>query len=108
MSRLASDPGTSANQICAATGIDKALIGRCLRRLEDLKLAVSRADPTDGRSRSVRLTAAGRKINDQIYELALSREQRLLGGLTKAEVKDLLAKLRRLTENAKQLQAASE
>lgn len=99
MSVLANEPGVAANRICAVTGFDKALIGRSIRVLEKRKLVVLREDSNDRRSQSIRLTASGLKVNDQIYAIAREREKLLLAGLTSKEIEVLLRLLRRLAAN---------
>ncbi len=106
MTRLADAPGTSANRISVITGLDKALVGRSIKFLEGRGLATTQSDPTDRRSRTVRLTPKGDEVNRQILSIALRREKQLLAGLTPMEVKTLLTLLSRLAENVSGIQAA--
>jgi DNA-binding MarR family transcriptional regulator len=104
MTLLAIEPGISANRISAIMGVDKALVSRSIRQLEEQKLA-ARDMPSGRGSRPVSLTPAGRDLHDRILKLALQREKQLLDGFTSAEVQTLLLLLRRLTENAVNIQS---
>lgn len=56
-------------------------------------------DKDDNRRRTVVLTKAGYDLHDQIIQVALERERRLLVDLSKTEVDALVKLLRRLHEN---------
>ena len=93
---LALMPNISANQICAAVGLDKAAVSRSLQTLERRGLVAMTDDPLDNRSRSLALTAAGDDLHDRIIEVALEREMRLLSCLTPDEVEGLVLALRKI------------
>jgi DNA-binding MarR family transcriptional regulator len=57
-----------------------------------------RADPNDRRVRTLHLTAAGRKALEAAFEVAVAHEQKVSGGLSAAERKELLGYLRRIGE----------
>jgi DNA-binding MarR family transcriptional regulator len=103
MTLLAIEPGISANRISAIMGVDKALVSRSIRMLEERNFA-ARDMPSGRGLRPVTLTSAGLNLHNQILKLALRREKQLLAGFSGPEVKTLLFFLRRLAENAVALQ----
>ena len=68
-----------------------------LDRLEQAELIAREPDPEDRRGTLITLTAAGRKLIDDVMEAHLANERRLVASLTDAEQRrlaDLLRKLR--------------
>lgn len=96
MGVLAGLPGISANQIITAIGLDKGAVSRSLDALDAQGLTTSAPDPTDNRSRLIRLSRAGQTLHDRVISAALEREERLLSTLTAAEVETLIVCLRKL------------
>jgi DNA-binding MarR family transcriptional regulator len=70
-----------------------------LDRLEREGLVEREACEDDRRGVSVRLTAKGRRLIDTAYPEHMANEARLLGGLTKAERRELATLLRKLAES---------
>jgi len=71
------------------TTLDKVQVSRAVARLEGRRLVEREADPSDRRSRILRLTAAGRAIYRQIVPLVRAREDYLLAALAAGERKAL-------------------
>ena len=69
---------------------------KMLRRLGDRGLVERVPDPDDGRASHVRMTAAGRKLEREIFELSLTRSRALLADLSASEVAEADASLKRL------------
>lgn len=99
MSLLAIEPGIAAARICQIIGFDKGPVSRTLTALQERKLITIKADPLDGRSHTIRLTAKGQRTHDQIIVAAREREQQLLLGLNKGERETLISLLRRVHSN---------
>jgi DNA-binding MarR family transcriptional regulator len=99
MSQLAIEPGIPASRICHIIGFDKGPVSRTLALLQKRGLVAIRANPTDGRSHSITLTARGRTVHDKVIVTALDRERRLLSCLRKDEREMLIDLLRRLHNN---------
>src|SRR5512133_3876059 len=83
--------GSDVRELRARLDLDSGYTSRLLRSLEAAGFVTVRPSPADGRVRSVRLTAAGRRERDLLDqrsdELALS----LLAPLNKAQRKRLVA-----------------
>ena len=105
LSTLGKEEEISASRICEMSGFDKGLVSRGLGSLEAKGFIVSRPVEDHNRKRLIRFTPAGRSLYVEIRELALIREQRLLEGLTSQDRSALLASLRIMHRNAKQLAA---
>jgi DNA-binding MarR family transcriptional regulator len=99
MSLLAIEPGIPASRICSVIGFDKGPVSRTLALMKDRGLIAIRADPHDGRSHSISLTAKGRATHDKVIVAALERERRLLSCLDKQEQELLITLLRRIHDN---------
>jgi DNA-binding MarR family transcriptional regulator len=99
MSQLAIEPGIPASRICHVIGFDKGPVSRTLALLQKRGLVAIRANPNDGRSHSITLTARGRAIHDKVIVAALDRERRLLSCLRKDEREVLIDLLRRVHNN---------
>jgi DNA-binding MarR family transcriptional regulator len=99
MSQLAIEPGIPASRICQVIGFDKGPVSRTLALLQKRGLVAIRANPHDGRSHSITLTARGRAVHDKVIVAALDRERRLLSCLRKDEREVLIDLLRRLHNN---------
>lgn len=95
MGVLAAYPEINANQVCIKLGMDKAAISRSLQTLEQQQL-VELTDTDDNRTRTISLTSAGYRLHDQIIEIALEREERLVSALTSEERKLFEKSLRKL------------
>jgi len=93
-------PGTTANEICQASGLDKGAASRSVSRLEQMEHIRVAGRGGEARRRGLFLTESGAKLHDAVMSLALEREARLLAGLSSEELATLLGLLRRLNDNA--------
>jgi len=78
-----------ADEICSTTEMDKVTVSRALQVLEKRGRIRRRRDTRDGRRATVRLTAAGRRIYNEIVPQAIEYEQRLLRELNLDESESL-------------------
>lgn len=99
IARLAIEPKTSANQICAELILDKAAVSRSIRALERHRCIRLFDDPGDGRRRLIELTAKGLALHKKIVKIALAREQLLLASLKPAQINTLISLLERVDRN---------
>ena len=75
----------AARDVAARTAMDKVAVSRALAGLVEkghVRRATAREDKRESR---LRLTAAGRRVHDEIVPLALEHERRLLEKLTPEE-----------------------
>lgn len=68
----------AARDVALRTAMDKVAVSRALTGLLQRKLVSRKVASSDRRASQLRLTAAGRRIHDQIVPLALEHERRLL------------------------------
>jgi DNA-binding MarR family transcriptional regulator len=99
MGVLGGMPDISANQIINAIGLDKGAVSRSLHVLEKKRLITSEPDPSDNRSRTLRLSKSGEALHDRIVVAAFAREERLLSCLSPKETESLIVCLRKLRAN---------
>ena len=92
---LGSGPQT-ASQIGKVIGVDRAAVCRAVSSLMERDLVLK----LDGRARSVRLTAQGEALIENINRVRAERERRLLDGFSDQDAAALLSFLGRLMLNA--------
>lgn len=103
LANLRAYPGASANAICQRSALDKAAVSRSLKLLEDSGM-VEASQACDGRARGLNLTEKGDSLHDQLMDVALEREAKLLSGFSDAERRLLLSLIERLHANLPLLQ----
>jgi DNA-binding MarR family transcriptional regulator len=96
MAVLGHEQNLSANQVAERTAMDKVAVSRAVSGLLEQKILIRQSDPADGRRSSLKLSAKGYSMFDQIVPLALSLERQILGSLSPAEQTQLLAILDKL------------
>jgi len=99
-------PPMSVARLAEAVGMDKGQISRALAELVSRKLVARAVNPRDNREVLVSLTRAGLVAHDAVVAGAQERNQRLLEGLNKEELTNLLTQIDGLTETAAQMLAA--
>jgi len=102
LSALRNEPGIQALRVGEMVAMNKSVVSRSTRRLEDLGYVVARLDRA---RRLLWLTQAGAELHDKIIASALQREAALLDGLDAAELDRLFALLERLRENLAKVDA---
>lgn len=99
MAMLAIEPRISSARISQVIGLDKASISRESRKLEEKGYLLVGGDPANQRRKTLELTPLGYELHDEIIQVALERERRLLTDLSSEEVETLLSLLARTTAN---------
>jgi DNA-binding MarR family transcriptional regulator len=92
--------GSIQQQLSSDMGIDPSAMVKLIDELETAGLAERRRRPGDRRAWEVVLTAQGRRKLERGRRLAFQVEDEVLGGLTTADRRQLLALLRRALESA--------
>ena len=90
------NPGVTPSQMSGALGLDAVQTALMLNALEERGLLVRRLSRTDGRSRLVHLTPAGKAFEGELKKAARVREQRFVSSLDvqeRAQASALLHKL---------------
>jgi DNA-binding MarR family transcriptional regulator len=91
------NPGVTPSQMRAALGLDAVQTALMLNALEERGLIVRRPSATDGRSRAVHLTAAGRRMFGKLQVVAARVEQDFISArLTQQEAAQLISLMTRL------------
>lgn len=100
---LARESDITAGRISEVGGYDKAVISRSIGALIEKGHVRSEPVPNHNRRRLLRLTKSGRKVYSEIRVLALTREAKLLEGISHEDQQQLLEILRRLIVNAQKI-----
>ncbi len=94
---MARHPGSTAMELSADTGLDKAVISRSLNFLQARRMI--RFDDASRRRRKVELLAAGEALSRRILRVMLDRERLLLKGFSATEKLALVDYLQRMMAN---------
>jgi DNA-binding MarR family transcriptional regulator len=97
---LGTREGAIQQELGAAMGIDPSTMVSLIDQLEAAGLAKRRPRPTDRRAREVAITAKGRRVLERSRALAAEAEEEVLGGLSPADRRRLLALLQRALSSA--------
>jgi MarR family transcriptional regulator, lower aerobic nicotinate degradation pathway regulator len=92
--------GTIQQQLSTDMGIDPSAMVKLINELEEDGLAERRRRPNDRRAWEVKITPKGRHTLQQAKQLASDVEDEILGGLTAADRRQLLALLRQALASA--------
>lgn len=97
---IGDNPGVTPSQLCVALGMEPAQVATMLNALEALGYIARKASKTDGRSRRVHLTAAGKRKFAEVRDIALNVERNFIGdALSPAETRMLVDLLSRLLKD---------
>ena len=91
--------GQTQTELADLTEIEKAPLGKTLDRLEQGGWIIRKDDPKDRRARRVYATAKIDKFFPQLAAAAKGTFARTLKGVPQSEVKELIARLRKLKRN---------
>lgn len=97
---FARHPGSSASDLVAHSGRDKAQITRLVQLLLERGLLVREPDPADGRRHRLVLTDAGRAAQRATHKQRLRFAAALTADLSQQEQEQLLGLLRRMLDRA--------
>lgn len=97
LSMLRAEGSLSQNHLGRLTAMDPATIQGVARRLIARKLVCRQADLDDRRRAVLRLTEAGERLVDGLYETAFGISRETLAPLAAAERETFLSLLRRLS-----------
>lgn len=93
----------TAQELTAATAMDKVNVSRAVRALIERGLVNRQKHQSDGRSALLELTSAGRSVYDEVAPVALRHEAALLDGFSPDEIRLLTDLLLRLEKRAEDL-----
>lgn len=93
----------AAKDVAQATAMDVVQVTRAVNELFQKKLVLRREDPVDRRRLSLELSAAGRRLYQEVVPYGRQLEDELLLGLSNAERATLAALLDRVQANAGRL-----
>ena len=97
---LGAREGTIQQQLSADMGIDPSAMVKLINALEEAGLVERQRRPNDRRAWEVTITPNGRHTLQQAKQLASDIEDEILGGLTAAKRRQLLALLRQALATA--------
>lgn len=103
MAMLGVEPDITAKRICDVIGFNKAAVSRTLHTL--IKRGLVEAKPLPGNSRSslLALTEEGWDLHEQILDVVLERETRLLADFAPDEVEALIDYMNRMHRTIQQM-----
>jgi DNA-binding MarR family transcriptional regulator len=105
---LSEGDALSQRELVERTSSDPSTLRAMLVLLEGRDLIARRPHPTDGRARSVRLTARGRRTFTRMWSHSELLRESLVAGLTPAEARQLVRLLGRVRRGLDWFQARSQ
>ena len=96
---LAIEPCITASRICDVVALDKAATSRALTRLHALGYLEFSSKKSDIRRKKWTLNDAGYLMHDQILQLALQREEKLIEGIAPEDIETFLRVIRTMHKN---------
>jgi DNA-binding MarR family transcriptional regulator len=98
----------SSGEICTRTAMDKAKVNRAVTRLVAAGLVLAGTSSQDRRINTLKLTARGQKVYEQIVPMALDHEKSFLEPLSATELKELMRILGKLQTQVDRLWTTAE
>ena len=92
--------GVRQKDVAEELGIEAPSLVRLLDQLEAGGLAIRKLDPEDGRSKTLYLTNAGKRIANDIDKLLLSFRRKIFNGVSKDDADAFLRVLDAIRNNA--------
>lgn len=86
---LAEYPGSSADEVCRRTRIEKSVVSRAVTRLMERRLVTRDVDESDRRRSVLQLTGTGESVYAEVMPIAIRYEQSLLSALSAPERREL-------------------
>lgn len=102
ISALAFRPGSSATEVSEFVGVNKAVVSKSVNTLVARDLIVLMDGPRG--SRPMYLTDAGAEMHDGMLPISMRGQEMILAHLTPEEITRLNELLRRMLEDARELQ----
>ena len=87
------------NEIAECAAMEQPTVSRTVTRLVRDGLVLRRAAKQDSRYMEVSLTAAGQRVFDTVYPIAVEHQTNALCGFSKSELATLQAYLQRIQQN---------
>ena len=95
----AASGGLQATEIVARSSMDKVVVSRAVKRMEERGFLRREANTADGRSFLLQLSDEGRAVYQDLAPKLLAVERKMLEGLGKTEIADFLAVAQRIRNN---------
>ena len=97
---LAEYPGSSADDVCRRTQIEKSVVSRAVARLKERRLVTRAISDSDRRRSVLALSETGLSVYDEVMPVARHYEEQLLKGLGNQQKRTLDTLLDALQQRA--------
>lgn len=95
----AASSGLQASEIVSRSSMDKVVVSRAVKRMEERGYLTRSTNSEDGRSFLLSLSPEGRAVYEDLGPKLLAVESRMLQGLTQTEISGFLAVAQRIRDN---------
>lgn len=96
---LYDNDGKTQQELCDLTYKDKPGMTRILGNLEKNNLVIRKEDQADGRTKRVFLSKQSKKIEQQLFDIAVATQAKLVKGIPEAEIEDCYKVLNKILKN---------
>ncbi|MET1411343.1 MarR family transcriptional regulator [Roseibium sp. HPY-6] len=101
----AASAGLQASEIVARSSMDKVVVSRAVKRMEERGYLIRETNSEDGRSYLLQLSGKGRTVYADLGPKLLAVERKMLKGLTEDDIYGFLAIAQRIRDNLAEGQA---
>ena len=91
--------GLQATEIVARSSMDKVVVSRAVKKMEDRGFLIRETNASDGRSSLLSLSASGQQVYLDLLPKILKAEARMLDGLSDGEIDAFVATMNRIRQN---------
>lgn len=97
--KIYKNEGINQRKLCEEYNLDKAGVGRIIKKLEDKNLIKSKPDPKDKRKKMIFLTEKAKDLKPEFVELLETVETKTKNNLTEEEIDIFLKILKKIYDN---------
>lgn len=91
--------GISQQELCDIYNLDKAAVGRAVKKLTEKNFIERKRDPEDKRQYCLYLTEKANSFKSKFLSILKSTEEDIKQGLTEIEVEDFMITLKKIVKN---------
>lgn len=99
LSKIYKNDSINQHKLCKEYNLDKAGVGRILKKLEQKNLIKRKSDPEDKRSKLIFLTEKSKRIKDDFFQLFDKIENQIRHDLSDEEINILINLLKKVQMN---------
>lgn len=97
--KIYKNEGINQHKLCEEYNLDKAGVGRIIKKLEEKNLIKRKPDPKDKRKKMIFITEKAKALKSEFFELLGTVESKIKNDLTEEEIEIFLKILKKIYNN---------